>query len=84
MMINPRDPSPAWSASIARPTASDEADTIDGAFRLLTVRGLSPVEAGNVVAYATGLRPAERGWTVEEIKHLEFLRGLVACWVIDS
>jgi len=84
MIIQPHDPSPAGGANIARPRVSDEAGAIDGAFRLLIFEGLSPVEAGNVVAYATGLRPAERGWTVEEIKHLALIRGLVACGVIDS
>jgi hypothetical protein len=87
MMIHPHDPSPAWGASIARPTGSVEADetgTIDGAYRLLMVRGLSSVEAGNVVAYITGLHAAEGGWTVKEIKHLVAIRLLVVGGVIAS
>ena len=87
MMIHPHDPSPAWGASIARPTVPDEADvagTIDGAYRDLKARGLSSVEAGNVVAYITGLHAAESGWTVEEIKHLVAVRLLIVGGVIDS
>jgi hypothetical protein len=82
MMIHPHDPSLA--AGIPRSAASDQAATIDSDYRLLVRRGLSAVEAGNVVAYATGLRAAERGWTIEEIKHLVAIRSWVERGVIES
>ena len=84
MMIHPHDPSLASGARVREPTASDEADTIDGAYRLLMVGGLSSVEAGNVVAYINGLHAAEHGWTVDEIKRLVAIRLLVAGGVIVS
>jgi hypothetical protein len=43
----------------------------------LVRRGLRPAEAANVVAYLVGLAPVERGWTVEEIERLLFVRFLV-------
>jgi hypothetical protein len=64
--------------------ASDEAGTIDSSYRLLMIRGLSSVEAGNIVAYITGLHAAEEGWTLHEIKHLVALRSFVADGSIDS
>ena len=84
MMIHPHEPSPAWSASIAGSTPSDEAGTIDGAYRSLLVGGLSSVEAGNVVAYIAGLHAVDTGWTVEQIKHLVAIRLLVAGGAITS
>jgi hypothetical protein len=48
------------------------------------IRGLSSVEAGNVVAYVAGLHAAERGWTLEEIKHLVALRSFVSGGFIES
>lgn len=84
MMIHPHDPSLARGRRVSGSTGFDEANTIDGAYRLLKLRGLSSVEAGNVVAYIAGLHAVDGGWTVDEIKHLMLLRGLVACWVIES
>ena len=75
-MIHPHDPSLA--SGVAESTAAEAAAAIDNDFRLLVNHGLLAVEAGNVVAYLNGLHPAERGWTVEEIKHLVALRSLVA------
>ena len=48
------------------------------------IGGLSPVEAGNVVAYMSGLHAVDGGWTVEEIKHLIAIRLLVAGGVVVS
>jgi hypothetical protein len=84
MMIHPHDPSLASGAVVSGSTGSDEAGKIDSAYRLLMIRGLSSVEAGNVVAYITGLHAAEQGWTLHEIKHLVALRSFVADGVIDS
>jgi len=47
------------------------------------IRGLSSVEAGNVVAFITGLHAAEQGWTLHEIKHLVALRSFVADGFVD-
>lgn len=84
MMIHPHDPSLASAAVIAGSTASDQTRTIDGDYRLLVMHGLLPAEAGNVVAYMSGLHAVEGGWTVEEIKHLVAIRLLVAGGVIFS
>jgi hypothetical protein len=48
------------------------------------IRGLSSVEAGNVMAYVAGLHAAEQGWTVEEIKHLLALRSFVEAGIVES
>lgn len=45
--------------------------------RLLARHGFSPVEAGNLAALLVGLWPAPGGWTVTQIEHLRFLRGIV-------
>ena len=84
MMIHPHDPSLASAAVVAGSTASDETRTIDADYRRLVIRGLSSVEAGNVVAYMTGMHAVDGGWTVEEIKHLVAIRLLVAGGVIVS
>jgi hypothetical protein len=84
MMIRPFDRSVASAATASRPTGSNEAPTIDSDYRLLMIRGLSAVEAGNVVAYLTGLHAAESGWTVDEIKHLVALRSFVVAGLVNS
>ena len=78
MFMPPYSRSMTSAATVNGSTASKEAVTIDSAYRLLMIRGLSAVEAGNVVAYTTGLHAAERGWTVDEIKHLLAIRSMVA------
>jgi hypothetical protein len=84
MFIQSSDTSSAPGARGSGPPATDEAASIDSAYRLLMIRGLSSVEAGNVVAYLNGLHPTERGWTVDEIKHLLAIRAFVAGGVIES
>jgi hypothetical protein len=84
MNIYPHDPGLASGAPVNGSAAIHEAGDINSAYRLLVIRGLSPVEAGNVVAYLNGLHPTERGWTVDEIKHLLAIRAFVAGGVIES
>jgi hypothetical protein len=83
MMTDPHNPGLASNGMALISTVSQEAAGIESAYRLLMIQGLSAVEAGNVVAYIIGLHPAERGWTVEEIKHLEAIRAMVAAGLID-
>ena len=52
--------------------------SVRSTYRGLTVRGFTPVEAGNLAAYLAGLEPVASGWTVREIERLRFLRHLVA------
>ena len=84
MMIHPRDTTPTPGARTGGSAAINEASSVDSAYRLLKIRGLSSVEAGNVVAYLNGLHPTESGWTVDEIKHLLAIRAFVAGGVIES
>ena len=89
MIIHPHDPNLVSAAMAGRSAASRDAanvdnPTIDSAFRLLVIRGMSGIEAGNLVAYMTGLHPAEGGWTVAEIRHLVAIRSLVAAGYIES
>jgi len=48
------------------------------------MRGLTRVEAGNVVAWLAGLHPTDGGWTVKQVEQLVALRALVACGVVAS
>jgi hypothetical protein len=57
---------------------------IRSSHRLLMMRGLSSIEASNVVAYIAGLHPASEGWSIRQIQKLVALRSLVACGVIAS
>ena len=84
MMIHPHDPSLAAAAVVAGSAASDQIRTIAVDFRILRISGLSRVEAGNVVAYMSGLHAVDGGWTVEEIRHIVAIRLLVAGGVIVS
>jgi hypothetical protein len=84
MMTNPGESSQTSGERFGGPISSGSAGTIDGSYRLLVIGGLTSVEAGNVVAYVTGLHPTEGGWTVEEIKRLVAIRSLVATGIIDS
>jgi hypothetical protein len=84
MLIQPHDPGLAPGARENGSSPAAEAATITRDYRLLRIRGLSPVEAGNVVAYLRGLHAAESGWSVEEIKHLVAVRSLVARGAINS
>lgn len=53
------------------------AGEVRAASRYLTGHGFQPTEAGNLTAYLIGLAPVERGWTVDEIERLLFVRHLV-------
>jgi hypothetical protein len=83
MMIHRHDPRLA-SAALFAASISGETRTIESDYRLLVIRGLSPVEAGNLIAYVSGLHAVEGGWTVDEVKHLVAIRLLVAGGVIVS
>jgi hypothetical protein len=82
-MFYPPDPSRASGETVSASPASDFGATVDRSYAFLVDRGLSPLEAGNVVAFASGLHPVASGWTVDEIKDLTLIRGLVACRVIE-
>jgi hypothetical protein len=84
MMIHQHDPGPARDGGAARSAPSRDTARLDGAYRLLVIRGLSTVEAGNIVAYLNGLHAVEQGWTLQEIKHLVALRSQVAAGVIPA
>ncbi len=49
-----------------------------GAYGWLDARGLSPVEAANLVAFRHGLAPAPNGWTPLEVRALVLLSNRVA------
>jgi hypothetical protein len=83
-MIEPHDLTNADAETLIEVAGSGIATAIDSAHRLLMIRGLTSVEAGNVVAHVIGIRPAETGWTVDEIKHIVAIRALVASGVIEA
>lgn len=65
------------------PAAGSDAGWIRSSYRLLRTRGLSAVEASNVVAYVAGLHAAESGWQLRQIERLVTLRSLVACGLVS-
>lgn len=67
---------------MVEPAAPRNAGWIRSSDRLLVMRGLSPTEAGNVVAYVAGLHAAEGGWTASQVEQLVALRLLVECGLI--
>jgi len=75
-------PRPASAAGVSASVPG--AGWIRSSYRLLMIRGLSPIEAGNVVAYTAGLHAASGGWSVGQIEKLVAMRSLVACGVITS
>ena len=46
-------------------------------YRELGARGFAATEAANLTAYLHGIRLAGRGWSIEQIDRLLFLRYLV-------
>jgi hypothetical protein len=83
-MIEPHDLTNADAETLIEAAGSGVAAAIDSAHRLLMIRGLTSVEAGNVVAHVIGIHPTETGWTVDEIKHVVAIRALVASGVIEA
>ena len=79
-MVHPHD-LPTELSSRSGGGAADSG-WIRSSHRLLVMRGLSPTEATNVVAYVAGLHPTEGGWSVKEIEQLAALRSRAACGVI--
>ena len=45
-------------------------------YRMLLVRGLTPVEAANLTAFTCGIPVAKTGWSIGEVNRLLFLREL--------
>jgi hypothetical protein len=58
-------------------TPGHELRTIRRTYRRLRMVGLSDAEAGNLTARLNGLAIVEKGWTVQEIERLLFIRALV-------
>ena len=67
---------PRLSATCPEPATARSLNPRAAAQQLVR-RGLRPTEAANVVAFLVGLAPSERGWTVDEIERLRFVRYLV-------
>lgn len=44
--------------------------------RLLVLRGMTPDEAANLIAFCCGIRVGEQRWTLAEVNRLLFLREL--------
>ena len=51
--------------------------TVRSTYDRLRMVGLTSIEAGNLTAHLSGLHVAERGWTIQEIERLLFVRALV-------
>ncbi len=45
-------------------------------YRRMIIAGLEPIEAGNVVAVAIGLKPTKNGWKVQEIINMIFIDNI--------
>ncbi len=82
--VHPHEAPVAAAAVEGAPSRARDASLVRSSFRLLMMRGLTPLEAGNVVAYMTGLHATESGWTVKQIERMLLLRSLVACGRLAS
>jgi len=75
-MLTPRE-----ATSTARKAALEEppipAHPVRTTYRRLRMGGLSAGEAGNLTAHLAGLHVVPRGWQIEEIERLLFVRELV-------
>lgn len=75
-MLTHREAEPtARAAAVAEPGPS--AQLVRTTYRRLRMSGLTEGEAGNLTAHLAGLRPVPRGWQIEEIQRLLFVRELV-------
>jgi len=81
--VHPHD-APLPARAVMKASEPAQAGWIRRSHRLLLMRGLSTIEAGNVVAYVAGLHAAADGWSVRQIEALVALRSLVACGVVAS
>ncbi len=81
--VHPHEVPRAIGATTKSPAPSG-APWLRTSHRLLMMRGLSSIEAGNVVAYMAGLHATESGWSVRQLERLVALRSLVACGVVTS
>lgn len=75
-MLTHREGEPAArGAAITEPRPPDHPVRVT--YRRLRSGGLTAGEAGNLTAHLAGLRPVPRGWEVEELERLLFVRELV-------
>jgi hypothetical protein len=70
--------------AIGSPTGRAGLWTMEVDYGSLRARGLQATEAGNLTAYLHGLAPVESGWTLGEIKRLQFARWLVEHGYLDE
>jgi hypothetical protein len=70
--------------AIDSPSGPARLGTVEVDFGSLRARGLQAMEAGNLTAYLHGLAPVESGWTLGEIKRLQFARWLVEHGYLDE
>ena len=59
------------------PTGDRVADSARTTYRRLLMSGLSTREAGNLTAHLAGIHTVAKGWNIEEIEHLLFVRDMV-------
>lgn len=70
--------------AIGSPVGRHRLGTMEVDYGHLRARGLQATEAGNLTAYLHGLAPVESGWTLDEIKRLQFARWRVEHGCLDE
>ena len=78
-MIEPQVPTnkPTGQAALDRASSDSGHETVRMTYRRLRIAGLDDREAASLTARLCGLPMVPRGWQVEEIERLLFVRELV-------
>ena len=77
-MIDPQAPTNKLTGQAALEGASaDPRETVRMTYGRLRIAGLDPREAASLTARLSGLPMVPRGWRVEEVERLLFVRALV-------
>ena len=71
------------SIPAARRQTQARAESVREAYRGLRAMGWTEAEAGNLTAHLAGLDVTRKGWRINEVEALLFMRSLVATGRLD-
>jgi hypothetical protein len=71
------------SIPAARRQTGARAESVREAYRGLRAMGWTEREAGNLAAHLAGLEVTRKGWRIDEVERLMFIRSLVATGRLD-
>jgi hypothetical protein len=71
------------SIPAARRQSRARAESLHEAYRGLRAMGWTEGEAGNLAAHLAGLEVTRKGWQIQEVEALLFIRSLVSTGRLD-